>query len=124
MGTLLAIGLGGFIGAICRFVLAKQVDFWMASEFPFGTLTVNALGSFILGFLTRFFGDHMILPDAVRIGITVGFLGALTTFSTFSGQTFLMLENGEFLKMSINVLSNVAICLILCGFGLHLAKLI
>lgn len=120
--TLLAIGIGGFLGAISRFLISEQVNAWFASDFPYGTLVVNTLGSFILGFVTRYFGDHGVFDGNVQIGIMVGFLGALTTFSTFSGQTIWLLEREEYLKMSINVLSNVSLCLILFIFGLRLAK--
>lgn len=122
MMTLFAIGTGGFLGAILRYLLSKQVQQLFLGNFPYGTLTVNALGSFILGFLSYYLLENMMINDELRMGLTVGCLGAFTTFSTFSYETLVFLQAGDYVKMSINVLSNVLICIILCAAGLQLAK--
>ncbi|MBF0289141.1 MAG: fluoride efflux transporter CrcB [SAR324 cluster bacterium] len=122
MTTLFAIGTGGFVGAILRYLLSKQVQQLFAGNFPYGTLTVNGIGSFTLGFLSYYLLENMMLNDDLRIGLTVGCLGAFTTFSTFSYETLTFLQAGDYVKMSINVLSNVLICIILCAAGLQLAK--
>ena len=122
--TVLAIGTGGFFGAISRFLLASQLSLWLGPSFPFGTLTVNALGSFSLGFLSHYFLENLVVSELLRIGLLVGFLGAFTTFSTFSYESILLLQEGEFLKASVNILGNGIICILLCLFGLQLARLI
>ncbi|MBF0280644.1 MAG: fluoride efflux transporter CrcB [SAR324 cluster bacterium] len=119
--TVFAIGTGGFFGAIFRYLCAKQIGLWLGSSFPYGTLTVNAIGSLVLGFLSGFFIEHAV-NNEFRMGLTVGCLGAFTTFSTFSYESILLLQQGDFLKLGINVLSNVLICLILCLIGLQFAK--
>lgn len=122
--TVLAIGIGGFAGAIARFVVSQRIALWLGTTFPFGTLAVNAAGSFLLGFLSRFFLEHLIVEEALRVGILVGFLGAFTTFSTFSYETVVLIQEGELLKFLANILANSLICITLCFFGLQLAKLV
>ena len=122
MLTLFAIGTGGFVGAISRYLLAKQTHHWFGYHFPYGTLTVNALGSLLIGVLSGYFLEHTDLNNELRAGLIVGVLGAFTTFSTFSYETLLLIQEGDFWKMGLNVLSNVLICLILCFFGFQIAK--
>jgi CrcB protein len=89
----LAVGIGGFFGAIARFIISSLVQKSSASLFPFGTLSVNILGSFIIGFLFLYF-QHINLSINQKAMFVTGLLGALTTFSTFSWETlFLMQEN-------------------------------
>ena len=80
--TILYVGIGGFLGAISRFLIAGFVQKIAGILFPAGTLTVNVLGSFLIGFLVMIF-ENIIAPQWKALFIT-GFLGALTTFSTFS----------------------------------------
>lgn len=105
LSTLLAIGIGGFFGAISRFLIASWMQKLTGSFFPIGTLTVNVLGSFIIGFLYLYF-EQSINPLYKAMLIT-GFLGALTTFSTFSLETVLMLQDGLLMKALINIVANV-----------------
>jgi len=122
--TIISIGIGGFFGAISRFLVANRISYWLDSSFPLGTLVVNALGSFLLGFLSRFLLEHLVLEEAVRVGILVGFLGAFTTFSTFSYESVALLQDGDFLKASVNIIGNALICIVLCLSGLQLAKML
>ncbi len=102
---LLYIGTGGFLGAISRFLLAGLVQKSFLTFFPIGTLTVNVLGSFIIGFMAIYF-ENSVQPEYKALVIT-GFLGALTTFSTFSLENTNMLLDGEYFKVSVNILLNV-----------------
>ena len=104
---ILAVGAGGFLGAISRFLLAAGVQKLTGSTFPYGTLTVNVLGSFIIGFLFLYF-EQTVSPTQKALLIT-GFLGALTTFSTFSLETVLMLQNSLYLKALTNVSVNAVL---------------
>ena len=114
----LYIGIGGFIGAVLRFIISGWVQRIFGSFFPYGTLSVNVLGSLLIGFLVMLFED-MISPEWKALAVT-GLLGALTTFSTFSYETVVMLQEGIFLKALFNVALNVILCLFATLFGISL----
>ena len=117
---LLAIGTGGFLGAISRFLLATGVQKLTGSAFPYGTLMVNVVGSFIIGFLFFYF-EQTIAPNQKAMLMT-GFLGALTTFSTFSLETVLMLQNGLYLKAFGNVSVNALLCITATMLGMMMFR--
>ncbi len=102
---LLSVGVGGFFGAISRFTIATWVQKLAGSTFPYGTLAVNVIGSFIIGFLVLFF-EQTLAPHQKAMLMT-GFLGALTTFSTFSLETVLMLQQSLYFKAISNISLNV-----------------
>lgn len=110
MITLLYIGFGGFFGAISRFLIANFVQKSAGDFFPFGTLSVNVLGSFIIGFAAMFFSQ--VIDPEYKAFIITGFLGALTTFSTFSLENVTMLQDGDYLKVAINILLNIFLTLL------------
>ncbi|SNR72864.1 fluoride efflux transporter CrcB [Desulfurobacterium atlanticum] len=112
------IGAGGFIGAICRFLIAGAVQRAAGGMFPVGTLTVNVLGSFIIGILAMLFQD-LIAPEWKGFFIT-GFLGALTTFSSFSYETVSLFQEGLVVQAVLNILLNVFLCLCATVFGMFL----
>ncbi len=116
------IGIGGFFGAIFRFLISTFVQKISFSFFPVGTLSVNVLGSFIIGFLALYF-EQMVSPNYKALFIT-GFLGALTTFSTFSLETVSMLQSSEYMKAILNISLNVIFCLIATIGGMILFKFI
>jgi len=101
MQTILFVGMGGFLGAISRFLLSAFVQKSTDTFFPIGTLSVNILGGFLIGFLALYFEQH-INPEYRALAIT-GFLGALTTFSTFSYETVILLENAAYMKALTNI---------------------
>jgi len=109
LGIVFAVGIGGFLGAISRFIIASFVQKLSGASFPYGTLAVNILGSLIIGYLFLFF-EQTVAPAQKAMFVT-GFLGALTTFSTFSLETVLMLQNGLFLKAITNVTLNAILCI-------------
>ena len=106
IGLLLSIGIGGFIGAILRFSISGWVTKLTTSSFPFGTLSVNILGSFLIGFLFLYFQQVNLSVYQKSLLIT-GLLGALTTFSTFSLDTVLLMQQELYVKAFSNVLLNV-----------------
>jgi CrcB protein len=109
IATIFAVGIGGFMGAVSRFVLSSWVQKLTGTAFPYGTLSVNVMGSFVIGFLFLYF-EQTLSPNAKALAVT-GFLGALTTFSTFSLETVLMLQNGLYTKALANILLNATLCL-------------
>jgi len=115
--AILYVGLGGFIGAVFRFLLSAAIQ--GSSRFPLGTLGVNILGSFTLSFITYSAEKSMALPESSRLFLAVGMLGAFTTMSTFSLETFRLVEE----KQNLLFLANLALNNVLCLAGIYLGKL-
>jgi CrcB protein len=119
---LFAIAVGGAIGAVLRFGLSTSVYRWLGRDFPYGTLTVNVIGSLLVGFLATLLIDRLMLSVEWRTAILVGFIGAFTTFSTFSLETLALMENGEPLRALLNILLSVVLCLSATWIGLTLGR--
>ena len=120
--TWLVIGLGGGAGAVTRYLVSRQMGLWLGSYLPFGTLTVNALGSWMLGFLSVYLLDRPEISPLVRMGLAVGFLGAFTTFSTFSYESVILLQEGAFGRALLSIGANLVFCLWLCYLGILTAR--
>ncbi len=118
MSQLLAIAFGGALGAVMRFVTSTGVHRLAGRDFPYGTLTVNVLGSLLMGFLYILLIERASLSPEWRAVLLVGFLGAFTTFSTFSIETLNLVENGELMKAGLNVLLSVSFCLLAAWLGI------
>ncbi len=116
------IALFGAGGCLARYFLSGWTHALAGRGFPYGTLAVNVAGSFLLGLVMEGSLRSTLLTPALRIGITVGFMGGFTTFSTFSYETLRLLEDGSFLQAGANVLLNVAVCLLFAGMGIFLAR--
>jgi len=123
MTHILYIGIGGFVGAISRYLVSKYLNN-IISTFPLGTLTVNVIGSFILGFIVYsiFYGKS--IPVNLRDMITIGFIGALTTMSTLSYESFRLAELNEIFFSCLNLFLNIFLCLLAIYFGKELSLLI
>ncbi|MDR6982980.1 CrcB protein [Rheinheimera pacifica] len=123
MLTYLAVAIGGAVGACLRFGVNELAMNVLGKSFPFGTLLVNILGSFVLGWLYALFSSGVLAVSPWRALIAIGLIGAFTTFSTFSLDTVLLLEQGDWLKAIANVLLNVLLCLTLAWLGLKLGSM-
>jgi len=108
---ILYIGLFGGFGCVARYLLTLWTQQLAGRGFPYGTLVVNVLGSFLLGLLLTMGGRHFPVSPDLRLGLAVGFLGGFTTFSTFSYQTLMLLEEGSYWSAGANILLNVMLCL-------------
>jgi CrcB protein len=119
---LVYIGLFGAFGCLGRYFLSGWSYALFGRGLPYGTLAVNVIGSFLLGLVMEGSLRSTFLSPEVRMGLTVGFMGGFTTFSTFSYETIRLMEDGSFLQAGANVLLNVAVCLVFAGLGIFLAR--
>ncbi|MEA4852232.1 MAG: fluoride efflux transporter CrcB [Paludibacter sp.] len=101
MKHLLLVGLGGFIGSVARFLVSKLNLSWHFFSIPMGTLTVNVLGSFIIGILVGISVKSDLISTDLRVFLMVGFCGGFTTFSSFSSENLMLMQNGQVFTMLI-----------------------
>lgn len=122
MKHILAIALGGSIGAVLRYLASTGLHQLVGRAFPYGTLLVNVLGSLMMGFLYVLLVERLALSVEWRAVLLIGMLGAFTTFSTFSIETLNLLEQGEQLKALLNIILSVGLCLFATGLGLLIGR--
>ncbi|SPF42058.1 putative fluoride ion transporter CrcB [Candidatus Desulfosporosinus infrequens] len=124
MQSILVIALGGALGALSRYGLG----FWISSKwnqgFPLGTFIINISGAFLLGFLNILFIEKLTVSPLWRLGIGVGFLGAYTTFSTFSYEVIMLIEGGSLLTAGLYTLLSVIIGFTGVALGVRLARIL
>jgi CrcB protein len=115
-----AVMIGGAIGSAMRYAMSTWIAEATHSTFPWGTLCVNVTGSFVIGFFTGLTGPDgpLLVSPVVRAFVTIGILGGFTTFSSFSLQTMLLVEDGQWFSAAGNVISSVALCLVAAGAGI------
>lgn len=118
MLQLVAIAIGGAIGAVMRYGVSNGVHHLVGRDFPYGTLSVNVLGSLLMGFLYVVLLERSTLGAEWRSLLLIGLLGAFTTFSTFSLETLNLVNSGELIKAGVNILASVAFCLLAAWLGM------
>ncbi|GAB4293954.1 MAG: fluoride efflux transporter CrcB [Thiohalomonadaceae bacterium] len=122
MTQILAIAGGGAVGALLRFWVAGWVYGLLGRGFPWGTLAVNVVGSLLMGFLYVVLVERMSAAPEWRALLLVGFLGAFTTFSTFSLETLNLIEDGQLLRAMMNVALSVVLCVAAAWGGMVLGR--
>lgn len=122
MQIVVSIAVCGALGCLARYWISGWVYDVTGRSFPYGTLIVNLLGAFCIGFLMEFSLRSAAVSPVLRTGLAIGFLGGLTTFSTFSYETFRLLEDGQLLTAAANVLASVLICLVFTWLGIVAAR--
>jgi CrcB protein len=116
------VAFGSAVGGVARFAVAAVVQQRVGPNFPVGTLLVNVTGSFLLGLLLRYaLGTDAISPE-VRALLTTGFCGGYTTFSTFSADTILLLEDGQSMRAGVYVLLSIVLSLAGTWLGILAAR--
>jgi CrcB protein len=119
MNQIIAVALGGAFGAVIRFLMSTGLYQWLGRDFPYGTLVVNIVGSFMIGLLSEaLILQRLAITLEYRSAILVGFIGAFTTFSTFSLETIYLIEQGSINKALINIAVSVLACLLAVWIGL------
>jgi CrcB protein len=120
--TYIAIAFGGAFGAVSRFWIHSAVQRFNGSSFPLGTFSVNILGSFLIGVFFVVLAEKAQFAEPWRPLVTVGFLGAMTTFSTFSLDALLLFEQGHYNTALFYIVSSVALCLFAAFAGMQVTR--
>lgn len=118
---IILVGIGGFFGAVARYGAMRWLHGY-APTFPLATLFVNVVGSFLLGLFATWIFQKTTIEEELRLAIQIGFLGALTTFSTFSLESLNLLYNGHLIKGMANIGLNLSLCLLAVWCGVLLAR--
>lgn len=122
MSIYLAIAAGGAVGAVSRYWMSGSVGQMLGHSFPFGTLSVNVLGSFLMGLLAILLTEKIPLDDSVRLGLITGMLGAFTTFSAFAMDTLGLMQSGALLRSLMYIVASVVMCVLAALAGVLIAK--
>ncbi|MCX6020762.1 MAG: fluoride efflux transporter CrcB [Chloroflexi bacterium] len=120
----LVIGAGGFLGANTRYLVASLIAQRLGVLFPYGTLLINLTGSFVIGFFLAFTSERVSAPPEYRLFFVTGFLGAYTTFSTFSYDSLLMMQQGDWGALALYVGGSVVLGLGAAALGVVAARLL
>lgn len=122
MGTVFAIGLGGAIGALARYVVSSQITHLIGPGFPWGILIVNVLGCFAMGLIVELSALRWSLTPELRAFLTTGVLGGFTTFSAFALDTALLSERGDMIATMLYVVGSVAGSVAALFVGLYVVR--
>lgn len=123
LGQAILVGIGGFLGSIARFLMSGIIDKnipW--GTFPYGTLTVNALGCLAIGMLGGLIESRDLLNPEQRIFLLIGLLGGFTTFSTFAYQTLSLFNGSDLIRAGLNVILHILICLLFVWVGHQIVR--
>ncbi|MBI3585770.1 MAG: fluoride efflux transporter CrcB [Ignavibacteriales bacterium] len=124
MVNIILVFLGGGIGAAARYWLSGVVYQKVSTDFPYGTLTVNAIGCLLIGILMAAMEERFLVQPSLRVFLTIGILGGFTTFSTFSFETIALLRDGEILYALVNIFTSIFVCLFGTWVGMQIGKLL
>jgi len=118
----LAISVAAIFGANLRYLLGRLSVKHFDLSFPYGTLTINIIGSFIVGFFVIWATERVLIDPRLRLLVVVGFCGSFTTFSSYAYESMSFLEHGQWALMAVNILSNNLLCLGAALAGMALAR--
>jgi fluoride exporter len=124
MKQLLIVGCGGFIGSIARFLVQKLNLSWHFLSIPIGTLSVNVLGSLLIGFIIGISGKSEIISPGLRLFLMVGICGGFTTFSSFTAENLMLMQNGQFASVLVYTGLSIFLGFLAVYFGYVLSNLL
>ncbi len=124
MKLYLIVTLGSGIGGLLRYVISDFVYKHSSSLFPYGTLTVNVVGSFILGLILFYLDSLKLISSEMRLFLTIGLCGGITTFSTFSYETVKLIQDSQYLIAGTNILLNVFVTILAVLLAAFISKLL
>ena len=116
------IALGGALGAVCRYLIVEK--FFDDGKFPFSTLLVNSIGSFLMGIFFVFLVEKNVFSTEIKDFIFIGFLSAFTTFSAFAFEVYYLAHNQNILTALLYIIASVILCVIMVLLGIHIMRLI
>jgi len=122
MTTAVFIAGFGALGCLARYYLSSWVYAYLGRDFPYGTFAVNIVGAFLIGLVIEYGLRSTLISSNLRLGLTIGFMGGLTTFSTFSYETFTLMEDGQIITAFLNILASVVVCLTFTWLGIIVAR--
>ena len=120
----LLISLGAIVGANARYLISRFAAKSLGPVFPYGTLFINVSGSVIVGFFVIWASERVLIDPRWRLLVVVGFCGAFTTFSSYAFETMAYFEQGQWLLLCTNILSNNVLCLLGTLAGMALARVL
>jgi len=118
----MSIAIFGGAGCVSRYLISSGLNAWLGKSFPYGTLAVNMIGSFIIGIIFEVALRGSVISPTLRLALTTGFLGGLTTFSTFSFETVELFLNGNYLTGVLNTLISLVVCFLSTYLGIWLVR--
>tara|TARA_B100000686_G_scaffold308290_1_gene349180 strand:- start:887 stop:1267 length:381 start_codon:yes stop_codon:yes gene_type:complete len=121
--NILLVSLGGALGATLRFTISPQIDKLFNSNFPFGIFVVNIMGCFFIGLLISLFENKLMLSENLKIFLIIGFLGSLTTFSTFALDNFNLVNQRNFYFLFLNLILTNFVGLVMVFLGIRAIKI-
>src|SRR5690349_25079443 len=122
LNDILVISIGAIFGANARWILSRYAARLLGPVFPYGTLFINVAGSFVVGFFMIWSSERVLLDPRWRLLVVVGFCGAFTTFSSFAFETMAYFQQGQWIMMLANFISNNLLCLGAALAGMAVAR--